>query len=346
MIEYKKGDLLQEDAEALVNSVNCVGIMGRGVALEFKRAWPDNFKAYQEACRRGEVEPGRMFIFETGRLTNPLYIINFPTKRHWRQKSRLEDIEAGLRALVEDVRRLNIGSIALPPLGCGLGGLRWSDVRRLIEQVLGALSDVRVIVYEPAGQNYLPRSEKSRSPLRMTSARAALIYLMERYLAGLLDPTISLLEVHKLLYFLQESGEPLKLRFRPGPYGPYAENLRYVLRVMEGHFISGYGSVGDDPCKELKVLPDARMQAHRVLAGAAQTQRRVERVGQLVEGFESPHGLELLATTHWIVSREEVSDKDALVRRFHEWAERKRQFTREQIILAADVLKQKGWIEW
>ena len=131
MIEYKTGDLFKEDVEALVNSVNCVGIMGRGIALQFKRAFPENFKAYAEACRRTEVQPGRMFVFETGELANPHYIINFPTKRHWRGKSRMEDIESGLEALASEVKERNIRSIALPPLGSDLGGLNWADVRSL-----------------------------------------------------------------------------------------------------------------------------------------------------------------------------------------------------------------------
>lgn len=143
MIEYKKGDILQEDVEALVNTVNCVGIMGRGIALQFKNAFPDNFKAYAAACDRNEVQPGRMFVFETGKLTNPKYIINFPTKRHWRGKSRIEDIDAGLVALVNEIRSRNIHSVAIPPLGSGLGGLDWSTVRPRIENSLRALEDVK-----------------------------------------------------------------------------------------------------------------------------------------------------------------------------------------------------------
>ena len=151
MIEYKTGDILAEDVEALVNSVNCVGVMGRGIALQFKKAFPDNFKAYASACTREKVQPGRMFVFETGYLTGPRYIINFPTKRHWRGKSRLEDIEAGLVALVQEIKERNIHSIALPPLASGLGGLEWQEVRQCIEAGLRELSDVRIIVFEPGG---------------------------------------------------------------------------------------------------------------------------------------------------------------------------------------------------
>ncbi len=149
MFEYRTGDLLQSDAEAIVNTVNCVGAMGRGLALQFKCAWPENFRAYEAACRRGELQPGRVFVFKTGQLTNPRYVINFPTKRHWRDKSRIEDIDAGLTALLDEIRARRIRSIAIPPLGSGLGGLDWRDVRPRIESALRALEDVRVIVFEP-----------------------------------------------------------------------------------------------------------------------------------------------------------------------------------------------------
>ena len=151
MIESKTGDLLAEKADALVNTVNCVGHMGAGIALQFKKAWPENFRAYAAACRNGEVQPGRMFVFETRQLAPPRYIINFPTKRHWRGRSRVEDIDAGLEALVVEIRRLDLRSVAIPPLGAGLGGLPWNEVRGRIERALGALPDLRVVVFEPRG---------------------------------------------------------------------------------------------------------------------------------------------------------------------------------------------------
>jgi O-acetyl-ADP-ribose deacetylase (regulator of RNase III) len=132
MIKFDTGDILNADVEALVNTVNCVGIMGRGIALQFKNMFPENFEAYAQACASDQLAPGKMFIFKTGHLTNPRYIINFPTKRHWRGKSRIEDIRAGLKALIAEINRLNIKSIAIPPLGSGLGGLDWDDVKPLI----------------------------------------------------------------------------------------------------------------------------------------------------------------------------------------------------------------------
>jgi O-acetyl-ADP-ribose deacetylase (regulator of RNase III) len=342
MIEYRTGDVLQADAEALVNTVNCVGIMGRGVALQFKNAYPENFKLYEAACKREEVQPGRMFIFETDQLTNPKYIINFPTKRHWRGKSRIEDIEAGLKALVKEIRDRRIRSIALPPLGSGLGGLDWRVVRSRIEAALRHLDNVRVIVFEPHAAPQV--AVRSREVPNMTAGRAALVVLMHRYLGGLMDPFVTLLEVHKLMYFMQEVGQPLQLRFSKGPYGPYAENLRHVLRTIEGHLVSGYADGGDAPDKHLELVPGAVKDAETFLEGHNATRTRFDRVADLVEGFETPFGLELLSTVHWVAHHEGAVEADTAVARTYAWNERKRQFSPRQIALALDVLTKKGWI--
>ncbi len=152
MFEFKQGNLLEEKAEALVNTVNCVGVMGKGIALQFKQAYPENFRHYEKACKASEVQPGRMFTVATGSLLNPRYIINFPTKRHWRNNSKIEDIKNGLVALVQQVERLDITSIAMPALGCGNGGLNWADVKPLIESAFAQLPDVQVIIFEPLSQ--------------------------------------------------------------------------------------------------------------------------------------------------------------------------------------------------
>jgi O-acetyl-ADP-ribose deacetylase (regulator of RNase III) len=343
MIEYKRGDIIREDAEGLVNTVNCVGVMGRGIALQFKNAFPENFKAYAAACKNEEVQPGRLFVFKTGRLTNPRYIINFPTKRHWRGKSRMEDIEAGLAALVDTIRRYNIRSIAIPPLGSGLGGLDWSEVRPRIEATLQPLTDVRIIVYEPKGAPATEKMVHNRAVPTMTEGRAALVELMRRYLGGLLDPFVTLLEVHKLMYFMQEAGEPLKLQYQKAPYGPYAENLRHVLHAIEGHLVSGYADGGDAPDKPLKLVPGAIKDAMTFLQQYPDTRTRFDKVATLVEGFESPFGLELLSTVHWVMKNEPVNSVDEVVNHTYAWNDRKRQFTPRQIALAADVLSSKGW---
>ena len=344
MIEYKTGDILAEDAEALVNTVNCVGVMGRGIALQFKRAFPENFKAYAARCKRAEMQPGQVFVFETGQLTHPHYIINFPTKRHWRGKSRMEDIESGLASLAREIRTHGIRSIAIPPLGSGLGGLDWAEVRRRVQAALEKFDDVQVVVFEPGGP-VDQRANRSREVPKMTAGRAALIGLMDRYLCGLLDPFITLLEVHKLMYFMQIAGEPLRLRFAKGDYGPYAENLRHVLHAIEGHFVSGYADGGDAPHKELELVPGALEDARTFLENAPQTHARFERVSALVEGFESSFGLELLTTVHWVVREERASTLAEVAERTYAWNARKSQFTRRQLGIALDVLAEKNWIE-
>ncbi|WP_243479873.1 type II toxin-antitoxin system antitoxin DNA ADP-ribosyl glycohydrolase DarG [Orrella daihaiensis] len=344
LITYKTGDILRERSQALVNTVNCVGVMGRGVALQFKKAFPDNFKAYAQACRLGKVVAGEMFVYETNLPMNPRFIINFPTKRHWRDKSRIEDIESGLRALVSDLRRFNIESVAIPALGCGLGGLDWDRVSQLIETIFSELPDVQVTVFEPQGAPAARAVTPVTSACHMTTGRAALVALMSRYLQGLMDPAVSLLEIHKLLYFLQLAGEPLRLRYKQGFYGPYAENLRHVLHAIEGQLLVGYADGGDAPDKELELLPGALEMAIRFLEGYPETSARVDRVSWLVEGFESSFGLELLSTVHWVQTQSQVSSMSELIRLTYEWGERKRQFTPRQIELANTVLSQKGWL--
>jgi O-acetyl-ADP-ribose deacetylase (regulator of RNase III) len=344
MIEYTRGDILTADVEAVVNTVNCVGVMGRGIALQMKNAFPENYQVYARACERGEVEPGRMFVYETGQFTYPRYVINFPTKRHWRGRSRLADIESGLTALVEEIRRLGIRSIAIPPLGCGLGGLDWADVRPRIEAALAELPDVRALVYEPAGAPSAARMVKPPRVPSMTPGRAALIGLMHRYLAGLMDPIVTLLEVHKLAYFMETAGEPLRLQYVKGRYGPYSENLRHVLRHIEGHFISGYADGADRPGVQLELVPGAVADAARFLVEHQETQRRFDRVTRLVEGFETPFGLELLATVHWVVTREEARTDEETVAAVHRWSEWKRRFTVEQVSIARGVLSRQGWL--
>lgn len=343
MIEYKMGNILTEDAEAIINTVNCVGVMGRGIALQFKKAFPDNFKAYAAACKREEVQPGRMFIFDLGGLTNPHYIINFPTKRHWRGKSRMEDIEVGLHALTEAIREYGIQSIAIPPLGSGLGGLEWAMVRKRIELALTGLDDVRIIIFEPKGAPPAEKMAHNRKVPNMTAGRAALVELMHRYLGGLLDPFVTLLEVHKLMYFMQEAGQDLQLNYKKAPFGPYAENLRHVLNAIEGYMVSGYADGGDMPNKQLQLVPGAIEDAKAFLHKDAETRERFVRVTKLVEGFESPFGLELLATVHWVMKYEHTDSIEEVVSHVYDWNNRKLQFTRRQISLAMDILSHQGW---
>jgi O-acetyl-ADP-ribose deacetylase (regulator of RNase III) len=344
MIELTQGDILKAGTEALVNTVNCVGVMGRGIALQFRKAFPDNFKAYKHVCDRKQLQPGQVFVFDLGRLEPPRYVINFPTKGHWKGKSKLEDIQAGLDALLQEIRSRGIRSVAVPPLGCGLGGLNWDRVKPMIEEAFASLPEVHVEVYEPKGAPE-PKVMVDRTQVpNMTAGRAALLGLIRRYLAGLMDASVSLLEIHKLMYFLQEAGEPLRLTYKKGSYGPYAENLRHVLNRIEGHFITGYGDAQDTPERQIELKPDVSLRAEDFLRIHAETRSRLDRVGNLIEGFETPYGMELLSTVHWVATQENARTAEEALTHTYQWADRKRMFKPEHIQVAWRMLANKDWL--
>lgn len=348
MITEARGNLLEANVDALVNTVNTVGIMGKGIALQFKRAFPDMFRDYASAAKRGELALGHMHVWRTGLMTGPRFVINFPTKGHWKSQSRLEDIDRGLLALVEVAREFGIRSIAVPPLGCGHGGLDWHEVEPVIRRRLSQLVDVDVVIYPPNGAPAAADMVTAEPKPAMTPGRAALIALMSGYATHALAMP-SLIESQKLMYFLQEAGEPLQLQFVKHLYGPYADNLRHVLRVVEGHYVSGYGdgSSAVHDAEPLTVLPGAMDEASPVIEAHAETAHRIERVLRLAEGFESAYGLELLASVHWITRHEPeaADDPDLLVRQVQEWTPRKgRMFGREHILIAAARLNEHGWL--
>jgi O-acetyl-ADP-ribose deacetylase (regulator of RNase III) len=284
-----------------------------------------------------------MFIFKTGLMVNPRYIINFPTKRHWRGKSRMADIEAGLAALVEDVRRLGIRSIAIPPLGCGNGGLDWADIRPRIVRAMEQLPDVHVSLFAPRGAPEAKAMPVRTERPKMTPARALFVKLMQQYLGAAYR--LTLLEIQKLAYFLQEAGEPLRLRYEAGHYGPYAANLNKVLERIEGHFIRGYGD-SQKPDVEIGLLPGAVDEADSFLADKAASLDRLDRVAQVISGFETPYGMELLASVHWLAKHSDpsASSADQAVSQLHAWNDRKRKMFREEHIgIAWQRLQDDRW---
>lgn len=342
MIETSTGNLLRAQVDALVNTVNCVGVMGKGIALQFKQAWPAMFDAYARAAKAGDVVPGRMFLWETGSLIGPRLIINFPTKRHWKGASRIEDIDAGLVDLVATIRRHDLRSLAIPPLGAGNGGLDWAVVRPRIFAALEAVPDTRVLLFDPQGE---PAAEDrviatERPPL--TVARALFLRLMDLYRVP--DYPMTLLEVQKLAYFLQIAGEPLRLRFEAAPYGPYADNLNQVLRRLDGHYL--FGATDTKPGTVLRLAPGAVDEAGAFLAGEEAASKRLARVARLIEGFETPYGLELLATVHWVaVEAEGALDDAECVRRVHGWNERKAKLMRaDHVRVALARLREEGFL--
>lgn len=343
MIRINHGNLVASDAEAIVNTVNCVGVMGKGIALQSKKAFPQNYDAYEKACIQGEIEPGKVFVFETKQMLGPKYIINFPTKRHWQDRSRYEDIAVGLNALAKVIRQLNVKSIAIPPLGCGLGGLDWKRVRSMIQDALYQFPEVEVNLFEPFST---PRAEEmpvaTKRP-RMTAARALFIKLVEQYNRNAYR--LTLLEIQKLAYFLQESGQNLRLNYVKLTYGPYAHNLNKVLEILEGHFIRGYGD-NQKPDAEIKLLEGAIHSADEFLVEHTETGDRLRKVATLVEGFETPYGVELLSSVHWVAVHDgDAKNADEAIQRIHQWNERKKQlFPAQHVRIAWQRLVSEGWI--
>ena len=347
MIELTKGNLLEAPAEALVNTVNTAGIMGKGIALQFKQAYPQMFRAYERDCKAGEVKLGKVQVFDLGGLVGgPRWIINFPTKGHWRAGSRMKDIETGLQDLVTTMKRLHIRSIAVPPLGCGNGGLDWNEVRPRIESAFSELPDVRVLVFAPGGAPEASAMPNRTERPKMTMGQAALIALMDRYLKGLLDPFVSLLEIHKLMYFLQAAGQPLRLQYEAKDFGPYAKNLRQVLIRLEKHYTQGYGDGKDNPTKTIELLPGAVEEAETFLKDDEVIRQRMDRVAELIEGFEDPYGLELLSSVHWVMreNAEARESSEAAATAVHKWNPRKRRVMKKEHLLKAwQRLKEQRW---
>lgn len=346
MIRETSGNLLMAPVDALVNTVNTVGVMGKGIALQFKRAYPSMYQEYERAAKAGELAPGRVQVWESDGLQGPRYIINFPTKRHWRGPSRLDYIDQGLDDLVRVIRELGLKSIAVPPLGCGNGGLNWADVKPLIDRKLGTL-DVEVLLYPPAGAPKAAAMVDRRRKPNMTRGRAALLTIMQEYQRATWDAP-SLIEIQKLMYFLQEAGEPLRLNYAKGRYGPYADNLRHVLSELEGHYLSGFGD-GSSRVAEaepLMVLNTEDPSIADELASHPETRERVERVMELVEGYETPYGMELLATVHWVNHHSpDGRDPQRASEQIAAWSERKeRMFTPQHIERAWTSLQSRGAI--
>jgi O-acetyl-ADP-ribose deacetylase (regulator of RNase III) len=359
MVSEEQGNLLDATADALVNTVNTVGVMGKGIALQFKQAYPANFHAYEAACRRGEVRLGSMFTYETGLLDSPRYIINFPTKGHWRARSKLSDIKTGLADLRRVIRDRDIRSIAIPPLGCGNGGLDWQDVRPLISEALDDLEGVHVVVFPPEGAPPAESMKVRTERPSMTASRAALLALVGRYVrlshleASTATEGASLLEIQKLMYFIQEAGQALRLNYVKARYGPYADNLNHALQPLEGHYLRGYGDRTQEVLKlsPIVLMPDAEAEAQRWLGAQHDdaTASRINAVLELVEGFASAYGLELLATVHWAAVHEQGSREAnpvVLTELIHKWSERKgRLFTEAHIRTAAHHLSRLRWLD-
>ena len=351
-VTLTQGDLLKAEADALVNTVNCVGVMGKGIALQFKKKWPAAYRDYKKVCDREELRPGMMHIHDLGELAGkPYYIIHFPTKDHWRGKSKVSYVEEGLTELVKTVQTLGIKSIAIPPLGCGNGGLEWPLVERMIKDAFAPLKDtVEVLLYAPLGAPAAKEIEVRTERPNMTQGRAILIKLLALYRQ--LEYSLSKIEIQKLCYFAQEAGQPLQLKYVKNQYGPYADNLRHVLNHVDGHFVKGVGDHAESET-ELVLMDGALDEAEDFLKDDKESQARLNRVERLIEGFETPLGMELLATVHWVATKDlQTSRSQDVMQGLKYWnpdqpawnARKVSMMSEPQVKVALGQLKSHGWL--
>lgn len=320
MIIFRQGNLLEAEVEAVVNTVNTVGVMGKGIALMFKERYPENFRAYSDACQAGKVQVGRMFVVATGELGGPRWIINFPTKKHWRNPSRKEWIAAGLQDLLRVIREQGIRSLALPPLGCGNGGLEWKEVRPLMEAAAASLPEVEFVVFEPTAK--YQNVAKREGVEKLTIARALIAEAIRRY--WVLGIECTLLEIQKLAWFLERSirrqglVDVLQLQFQADRYGPFSPRLNHLLNALDGSYLRSDKRIAD--CGPMDTIAFADDKADTVAAYLRSGEGRafagsLEEMDALIDGFQSPLGMELLATVDWLLTRENCQPTVAALRK-------------------------------
>lgn len=343
-INYIQGDIFQAKTDAIVNTVNCVGVMGKGIALEFKKRWPKNYQEYRILCEKKVLKTGKMFVFQDNDMfenSNFKYLVNFPTKDNWRSKSKLSYIDEGLDDFIIQIKELGIKSIALPTLGCGNGGLEWADVRKLIENKLSGIDDVQFLVF--VSKENIPEPEFQGIPSDMTIPRAILVKTLgdfEKFFGG----HFTKLSVQKLSYFLQVLGVNFNLQFQKDQFGPYSEKLSIALRKLEkSNYISGYTDT--DP--KITARSSAYTMADEYLINQSNSDHEaiINKLSNLIEGYESPYGMELLASVHYLYSNEGIKTVNETLKAFKEWnTHKKSSFGLKEINSALDRLKSDSLI--
>lgn len=343
-MRFIKGNILDSEAQALVNTVNTVGVMGKGIALQFKEQFPQNYKAYQKACKAGQVKIGSMFVFRETNLDGEKIIINFPTKQEWYRKSQYSYIEEGLNDLARVIRGQGIQSIAIPPLGCGHGGLNWEKVKALITKYLGDLQGVEIIIFEPNTDfKEILQNKQPDKEIKLTPARAMLLYAMFRY--EKYGEYATVFTANKLAYFLQLSGEPLKLKFESYLYGPYSLQVEKVLYALNGKYLKGMEQLNYKPFEPLvlnyDLLPEIIDFIDRNLN--YEQKDRLKRLFEIIQGFESALSLEVLASVDFLVRKEPGVNNDELAEKISAWnTHKKNLIKKEHVSLAYQHLKEYG----
>jgi len=337
-MEYLKGNLLEANTQALVNTVNTVGVMGKGIALQFKEAFPTNFKIYAAACKKNELWPGKMLVVKEQTLVGEKIIINFPTKTEWRLKSKYEYVEEGLKALSIAIVEHNIESIAIPPLGCGNGGLKWEKVKPMIEKHLGHLDNVRIQVYEPnEAVSEILKQQNAKTSVNLTPARAMLLYAMFYYES--LGENASLFVANKLAYFLQRLGESSfnKLKFEASHYGPYSIQVEHLLHHLNGKYLKGLEQMNAKAFEPLELQYDKMKEVSDYVQKELSPEQRTKlsKLVKLVDGFQSALSLEILASVDFVRKDKPGMAQEEIVKILHDWSDRKRNFFQEKYIQIA-----------
>lgn len=323
MIQFIEGNLLESQAEALVNTVNTVGIMGKGIALQFKKAYPENYRIYAQACKDKSIGIGNLLVTDAENLIGgKKVIINFPTKTDWRKPSEYSYIERGLNSLVQIIETRKIKSIAIPPLGAGNGGLEWSKVKTMIEQHLSAV-DCQIMVYQP---NYIVQEVLRKERVALTPARAMLLAVLYDLVRS--GEFVSEFAAEKVAYFLQRFGakEVFKLDFQSNFYGPYSGKVKHVLYYLNGSYISGYISKDKKPFDELSLVMDAEKDVLAYLSEREEPEfaEIVDKTKKFLQGFYSSFGLELLSTLDFIAQEQSTNDTALITKHLASWSNRKK----------------------
>ncbi len=321
MIKYITGNILDSTAYALINTVNTVGVMGKGIALQFKKAYPNNFKAYELASKNKSVSVGKMFVTKDYNAdSGEKLIINFPTKTDWRKPSEYKYIEDGLNDLIKVIEENNVKSIAIPPLGAGNGGLKWEKVKILIESSLKDL-DVDIFVFEPTDQI---KEHLKKERVRLTDARALLLFVLYDLVKN--GEYVSEFSSEKVCYFLQKFGAKkyFKLNYEPNFYGPYSGKVRFVLNALNGSYVMGYSDMNKKPFEPLTLIGDGYETVKNHIDSNAELSVIAEKTVNFLEGFYSDFALELLSSIDYITLRQQTFDVHEVSQKLEEWSDRKR----------------------
>lgn len=338
MIHYVTGNLLAASDEALVNTVNTVGVMGKGIALQFKDTYPNNFQTYQQACKEGSLAPGKLLVTKEATLsTEPKWIINFPTKKDWKHRSKYEYIEEGLKDLVRIITQYRIKSIATPLLGCGNGGLDWSQIKSMMEKYLGEL-DVDIHIYQPNDAvSELLKRETNYKDTKLTPARALLLYALFYYES--LGENSSLFVANKLAYFMQLLGEPSfgKLHFVSAHYEQYCPQVGHILHDVNGKYLKGLEQMGIGAFDALELQYSTMKEVSEYVKTKLKPEQiaRLKQLIKLITGFQSALSLEVLASVAYVRKENPCIDLMQTISKIQDWSPRKKHLFKEKYIQIA-----------